>query len=572
MKTIVGIDLGTSTSEISILNNGKPFVIPNKEGECIIPSVVAIDEKGELIIGNSAKEQMLINPHNTVLEVKRLMGSDAEVRMGGKTYKPEEIASFIVKYLIGYAKEYLGKSIENAVISVPAYFSDEQRRATVKAGELAGIKVERIINEPTAAALDYGIDHMEEEQTILIYDLGGGTLDVTVLEMFDGVLEVKSSSGDNKLGGKDFDSALMDYIIDRFNKANEVDVSSDSRSMMRLKSAVEKCKIKLSTEHEDKIQLPFFFNKDGTDLVLEETITRELFEELIKEKIESSKKPILEALKYANIKENEVDNILLVGGSTRIPYVKKFVNDTLGQEPKTLVDPDLAVTKGAAIQAGIISGELDSEKDIMITDVCPYTLGVEALGYIGMFEREGLFSPVIEKNTTIPCSIEKQYYTVYPEQTKVDVKVYQGDGKIAKDNNFLGNFILDGIEPSFEGGEQIDVRFVYDVNGILNVEAQVNKNKKKANITIETTGVSMEEEIDIEKWIDSPKARKYRSVINKAQNILKQDDDIDLDDNKFELDRIVHKIKKELVKDSDGDILDNLKENITDIIFEMSEV
>lgn len=570
MRKIVGIDLGTSTSEVSILIDGKPFVIPNTEGDSITPSVVGLDDNGKIIVGKEARDQMLLKPQDTIIEIKRLMGSGTTVKLGHKDYKPQEISSFILKYLIDCASSYLNETIENAVISVPAYFSDEQRKATVEAGKLAGITVERIINEPTAASLDYGIEHMEEEQNILIYDLGGGTLDVTVLEMFSGVLEVKASSGDNKLGGKDFDSLMITYLMDKFIEKYGVDVSDDARAMIRLKDAVEKCKIALSSEIDFEIELPFFANVDGKPVSLNENVSREKFEDLIKEKIESTAKPIEIALKDANLKKEDIHIVLLVGGSTRIPYVKSFVENCLGQEAKTLLDPDLAVARGACIQAAILSGELNSDTDIIITDVCPYTLGISTVSIVGGFMKDGIFSPIIKRNTTIPCTKEEQYSPLMPYQTAVRIEVFQGDNMMAADNNFLGKFLLEGIPSAPMGEEKIKVKFTYDVNGILDVTAHVVSTNESADIKIETTGVVMEAEVDLDNWKEAPKAKKYRALINKAQREF-ENENIDLEDFEMDLMDAVNQLKKALIKGQNDDVLDNLKDKIGDILLEISE-
>ena len=386
MDSIVAIDLGTSTSEIAILKDGKPFVITNHLGEYITPSVVGLSNEGRIIVGKEARDQLLLKPDDTVVEVKRLMGSGQTVSMGGREYTPQQISAYILAYLLDCARKYTGKDIDRAVITVPAYFSDTQRRATVEAGKLAGIKVERIINEPTAAALDYGLEHMEECQNILIYDLGGGTLDVTVLEMFEGVLDVKASSGNNRLGGKDFDQRLMDYLLDKFTSQYGVDISDDKRSMIRLKEAAEKVKIALSSQEDYRLLIPFFASVKGNPVSLEETVSRETFEGLIQDLIDSTEKQINIALADAHFSAADIDLILLIGGSTRIPYVRRFIERTLGKSPQSLVDPDLAVVRGAAVQAGILDNQLSAEKDIVITDVCPYPRYIRAR-FCGRFSR-----------------------------------------------------------------------------------------------------------------------------------------------------------------------------------------
>lgn len=568
MSRIVGIDLGTSTSEIAVLKEGKPFVIPNHLGEYITPSVVGVSDDGRIVVGKEARDQLLLKPEDTVIEVKRLMGSGATVTMGGKEYTPQQISSFILAYLLDCARKYLGEDIDRAVITVPAYFSDAQRRATVEAGRLAGIKVERIINEPTAASLDYGIDHMQECQNILVYDLGGGTLDVTVLEMFEGVLDVKASSGNNQLGGKDFDQRLMNYLLDRFKAQHGVDVSEDKRALMRLKEAVEKCKIALSEEEEHRLLIPFFANVAGNPVSLEETVSREIFEGLIKDLIDVTEKQINTALADARIGAADLDLILLVGGSTRIPYVKNFIEKTLGKAPQSLVDPDLAVVRGAAVQAGILSDELSKEKDILITDVCPYTLGTSVLDFVGGLPVTDVYDVIIPRNVTIPVVKEKVYTTVFDNQTEVEINVYQGEYKKASDNNFLGKVLLKGIPPAPAFTEKINVSFAYDVNGILQVEGKILSTGKKANLTIETTGVEMVKEIDPEGWEKAPNARKYKAIIKKAERLVKNGE---AQYYAVEMESLIRKIKIGLKQGEKPEILDKLKEELHEIIYELAE-
>ena len=568
MSRIVGIDLGTSTSEIAVLKDGKPYVIPNHMGEPITPSVVGMSDNGRIIVGSEAREQLLLKPEDTVMEVKRLMGSDARVTMAGKQYTPQEISAFLLKYLAECASSHLGETIDRAVITVPAYFSDEQRRATVEAGKLAGLQVERIINEPTAASLDYGIEHMEECRNVLVYDLGGGTLDVTVLEMFEGVLEVKASSGNNRLGGKDFDNALMDWLLEKFMAEYGVDVSNDARAMMRLKDAAEKCKIALSGQEEYQISLPFFADVGGVPVALEEALTRELFEGLIKDKIDSTGKQIGIALEDAGLCEDDIDFVLLVGGSTRIPYVRKFIENVMGKEPMSLVDPDLAVVRGAAVQAGILNEELSSEKDIMITDVCPYTLGIAVLGYIGGFPVPDVYDVIIPRNVTIPVVREKIYGTVQDNQKAVEISVYQGEYKKASLNNLLGEFKLEGIPAAPAFKEKIKVSFSYDVNGILQTEGVIVSTGDNAVITVETTGVKIVEEVDLEKWKDMPNARKYRAVVNKAQRII---DSREAGIFELEMDELIRDLKKGLIKGWDGKKLDELRDDLQEAINDATE-
>lgn len=568
MSTIVGIDLGTSTSEIAFIKDGKPAVIPNHLGEYITPSAVGLSDDGKIIVGKEARDQLLLKPNDTVIEVKRLMGSGEAVSMGGKEYSPQQISAFILTYLIDCARHYLDERIDRAVITVPAYFSDTQRRATVEAGKLAGITVERIINEPTAAALDYGIEHMEECQNILVYDLGGGTLDVTVLELFEGVLDVKASSGNNQLGGKDFDQRLIDYILNQFTARYNIDVSADKRAMMRLKDAVEKAKIALSEQDESSILIPFFVNVDGNPVSLEETITRQIFVSLIKELIDTTAKQINTALTDARITAAEIDLILLVGGSTRIPYVQHFIEQTLGKLPQSLIDPDLAVVRGAAIQAGIINNQFSSDKDIIITDVCPFTLGTSILSDFFGFPDSDVYDVIIPRNVTIPVVKEKIYGTAADNQTKVEVDVYQGEFKKASHNNFLGKFLLSGIPPAPAFKEKISISFAYDVNGILQVEAKIVTTGEKANITIETTGVEMIKEVDTRDWEKAPNARKYKAMIKKAGRMVESGEALYY---AVDMESLIAKIKVGLVQGEKTDILDQYKKELQDMIYELTE-
>jgi len=568
MNSIVAIDLGTSTSEIAFLKEGKPFVIPNHQGEYITPSVVGLSDSGKIIVGKEARDQLLLKPDDTVIEVKRLMGSGHALFMGAKEYTPQQISSFILSYLVDCACKYLGEDIYRAVITVPAFFSDTQRRATVEAGKLAGIKVERIINEPTAAALDYGLDHMQECQNILIYDLGGGTLDVTVLEMFDGVLDVKASSGNNQLGGKDFDQRLMDYLLGRFTSQYNVNVSEDKRALMRLKEAVEKCKIALSEQEEYQLLIPFFANVKGDPVSLEETVGREVFESLIKELIDSTAKQINTALGDAHISAPEIDLILLVGGSTRIPYVQHFIEKTLGKSPKSLIDPDLAVVRGAAVQAGILGDQLSSENDIIITDVCPYTLGTSVLDYVGGFPVTDAYDVIIPRNVTIPVAKEKIYGTVADNQTEVEINVYQGEFKKASHNNFLGKFLLSGVPPAPAFQEKINISFAYDVNGILQVEGKIVSTGRKAHLTIETTGVEMVKEIDLDGWEKASGARRYKAIIKKASRIVENGK---AGHYSIEMESLIRKIKTGLVQDEKPEALDAFKEELHEIIYDLTE-
>lgn len=569
MNKIVGIDFGTSTSESALLVEGKPVVIPNLFGEKITPSAVGVAEDGSLLVGRDARDQFLLRPEETVLEIKRMMGSAEKVSLGNKKYAPQEVAAKIMQYLKECAEKYLGNAVDRAVITVPAYFTDEQRRATVEAGKLAGFKVERIINEPTAAALAYGIEHMEENQHVLVYDLGGGTLDVTVLEMFQGVLEVKASSGNNRLGGKDFDQRLIDYSLDNFRKVQGQDLTADKRAQARIKEAVELCKVALSSAEEYALVLPFIAEKAGEPVALEQLVTREIFEGLIEDLVGSTKGPIDIALQDAGLAKKDIDIILAVGGSTRIPLVQRFLEKELGQKPQTPLDPELAIVMGAAIQGGIINREFSEAEDILITDVCPYTLGIKSMRFLEGIPIMDIYSVIIPRNTTIPVTREQTYRTVSDNQEEVEIKVYQGDNPKASLNNLLGKFILDGVPPAPAFQEQIKVRFTYDINGILQVGSTVVSTGNQAGITIETTGVEMEEEPDLTNWAKAPGARKYRGLLKRAEKLLALE--IDPSFIHRELDATVKAFKKALIQQHGAKKLAVLEDELTDLLYELED-
>ncbi|MDR2445502.1 MAG: Hsp70 family protein [Spirochaetaceae bacterium] len=511
MSRIVGIDLGTSTSEIACIVDGAPKVIPNTQGKLITPSVVHIREDGDVLVGEEAAEYLFTRPECTFIEVKRLTGSGEVLCAHGKEYDPEDIQAILLRYLVGCAETYLKEKIDRAVITVPAYFTDVQRRATARAGELAGLSVERIINEPTAAALDYGLVNRKECKNVLIYDLGGGTLDVTVLELFEGVLDVKASRGNNHLGGKDFDEIIM---------RNLTDTAGDERATMRLKKAAEDCKIALSVQEVYNVSLPFLStDRNGKPVSLEKNITRAKFEEWIGETVASTKEPMMTALADSGLSAADLSIVLLVGGSTRIPCVKKLVEESLSATAHSLIDPDLTVVRGAAIQAGILDGVFTSA-DLVITDVCPYTLGIEVL-HESFFEDKLLFDPIIPRNTTIPVDKSKLYFPVETYQTAVDIKAYQGDSSNLEDNEYLGEVKLTGIPPSFRGKkEPIEVTFSYDVNGILQVKACVVSTGRQVSAEISTTGVKPKPQLDLTKWEKAEGAKRFRPAIRKAEKMI----------------------------------------------------
>ena len=510
MSRIVGIDLGTSTSEIACIVDGSPKLIPNSLGKPVTPSVVHIGGDGAILAGEEAAEYLFTRPECTFMEVKRLTGSGERLTAHGKEYAPEEIQAMLLRYLAGCAETYLNEKISRAVITVPAYFTDGQRRATAKAGELAGLHVERIINEPTAAALDYGLSNLKECKNVLVYDLGGGTLDVTVLELFEGVIDVKASCGNNRLGGKDFDEIIMRHLADPGN---------DERALMRLKRAAEDCKIALSGDDYFDVSLPFLLTgKDGKPVSVERTVRRKEFEQWAAETVDSTKGPMLRALADAGLKPSDLHVVLLVGGSTRIPRIKKLVEETLDKAPRSLVDPDLTVARGAAIQAGLFEGSISSQ-DLVLTDVCPYTLGTAPLSR-GFLARRQIFDPLIPRNTTIPAEKTKTYATACDFQTKVIIDVYQGESSDPENNERLGEVRVSEIPSAKRGKEQIEVTFSYDMNGILQVKAVVVSTGKQVSAEISTAGLKAKAAVDVSGWEKAPDARPFRPLIRKAEKLI----------------------------------------------------
>ena len=483
MGKIIGIDLGTTNSCAAVLEAGVPKIIPNPEGGRTTPSVVAF-KKGEKIVGESAKRQALTNP-NTVSSIKRKMGTDEKVKLEGKEYTPEQISAMILSYIKDYAEAYLGEKVDKAVITVPAYFEDAQRQATKNAGKIAGLEVERIVNEPTAAALSYGLEK-ENAHTILVYDLGGGTFDVSILELGDGVFEVKSTNGNNHLGGDDFDNRIIDYLVKEFKKENGIDLTKDKMAMQRLKEVAEKAKKDLSGMVSTQISAPFIAKgDDGEPVHLDMTLTRAKFEDLISDLVESTIEPVRKAIKDAKMTKKDIDKILLVGGSTRVPLVYETITKELGKEPSREVNPDEAVAMGAAIQGGVISGDVN---DIVLLDVTPLSLGVETLG--------GVMTTLIPRNTTIPTSHSEVFSTAADNQPGVDIHILQGERPMAADNKTLGNFRLDNIPPAPRGVPQIEVKFDIDANGIVNVTAKDLGTNKEQSITITATTNLSEEEVE----------------------------------------------------------------------------
>jgi molecular chaperone DnaK len=489
--------------------------------------VVHIGEDGGIVAGEDAAEYLFTRPDCTFMELKRLTGSGELLRAHGKEYSPEEIQAMLLRYLVGCAETSLNETIDRAVITVPAYFTDVQRRATTKAGELAGLRVERIINEPTAAALDYGLSNLQECKNVLVYDLGGGTLDVTVLELFEGVIDVKASRGNNRLGGKDFDEIIMHKLMESelSHDVSQESPLSDKRALMRLKKAAEDCKISLSSHEEYRFSLPFLFSAgDGKPVSIERTVTRKEFDAWVREKVVSTREPMMTALQDAKLSPEDLNVILLVGGSTRIPCVKALVAETLSAIPQSPVDPDLTVARGAAIQAGLLEGSL-SEADLVLTDVCPYTLGIAAL-HRGVYDDRMIFDPIILRNTTIPTERSKLYHPAVDYQTTVRIEAYQGDSSNPENNERLGDVLLTGIPPARHGKEPVEVTFSYDINGILQVKAAVVSTGRAVSAEISTTGVRARPVLDLHKWEKAEGAKRCRPLIRKAEKLIARGDDL----------------------------------------------
>ena len=554
MSKTIGIDLGTTNSCVSIFEGGEAKVIANAEGSRTTPSVVAF-KNGEIIVGQAAKNQMVTNP-DTISSIKRLMGTKKTVKANGREYKPEEISAMILGDLKKTAEAYLGEEVKKAVITVPAYFNDAQRQATKNAGKIAGLEVERIINEPTAAALAYGLDKQDKPEKILVYDLGGGTFDVSILDIGDGVFEVLSTSGNNKLGGDDFDEAILNYLVKEFKKDQGIDLSKDKMAMQRLKDASEKAKKDLSGVSSTNISLPFISQGEDGPVHLEMSLTRAKFEELTSDLMDSTLEPVRKALKDADLTSKDIDKILLVGGSTRMPKVAELIKKELGMEPSKGVNPDEVVAMGAAIQGGVLTGEVN---DIVLLDVTPLSLGIETLG--------GVCTVLIPRNTTIPTSKSQVFSTAADNQPAVDIHILQGERPMAADNKTLGNFQLTNIPAAPRGVPQIEVTFDIDANGIVNVKAKDLGTNKEQSITITSSTNLSDDEIDkMVKEAESNKAadekrKEEADTRNEAEqtifmtekSIKDLGDKVDEKDKK-EAEELIDDLKKALEKDDIDDI------------------
>ncbi|WP_018590692.1 Hsp70 family protein [Terrisporobacter glycolicus] len=584
MGKIIGIDLGTTTSEIAYIENDEPKIIPDCFGNRIVPSVVGKKEDNTVIVGQVAYNQLIPSPERTVAEVKRLMGSDTKINMGEKEYMPHEISSLILKELKKYAEDYLGEEVEEAVITVPANFNNSQRKVTKLAGEMAGLKVERIINEPTAAAMAYGINNADKEEKILVYDLGGGTFDVSILEMFEGILDVKSSRGNDRLGGKDFDNRIEKYIEKEFeriynqNLYKNLDVQNKLSIKLRVKEAAINAKKELSNQLSTTINIPFITVMDNKPVSISIELKREKFNELTKDLVERTTEKIDEALKAANLKAKDIDTVLLVGGSSRIPAVKELVESKFKGKIISGINPDEAVAMGAAIQAGIKSNQITSEENLIITDKCSHNLGTSIIKIGDGKVINGAFDCIIPIDSSIPCSKKKLYYTAVDNQEEVRVEVYEGNEELAEDNMKIGDFLLKGVPKARAGEESIEVQFDYDLNGILEVKATIMSTGGSINKIIDNFKLiklaqdalvdeNLYERFKVDEWLDYDLASGVKSTVELAEKKIKSAK-IDKDDFKYrKIEKLLEELKLAVIHDNE-ELVEKYDEELTDILFE----
>ena len=583
MGRIIGIDLGTTTSEIAYIENDEPKIIPDCFGNRIVPSVVGKKEDGTVVVGQVAYNQLISSPDRTISEVKRLMGSDILIPVGDKKYLPHELSSMILKELKNYAEDYFGEEVVEAVITVPANFNNSQRKVTKLAGEMAGLKVERIINEPTAAAIAYGINNSQKEEKILVYDLGGGTFDVSILEIFDGILDVKSSRGNDRLGGKDFDGRIEKYIEDEFKKIykqdlyKDLDMKNKLSIKMRIKEAAINAKKELSTQLTTTINIPFINIIDSKPVSIDMEFTREKFDELTKDLVISTTEKIDEALKAAKLKEKDIDTVLLVGGSSRIPAVRELVEKKFKGKIISGINPDEAVAMGAAIQAGIKSNQITCEENLMITDKCSYNLGTSIIKIGDGKIIEGAFDCIIPIDSSIPCSKKKTYYTAVDNQEEVRIEVFEGNESMAADNTKIGDFLLKGVPKGKAGEESIDVQFDYDLNGILEVKATIVSTGKSVNKIIDNfkliklpldslSNQSMYDRFNTESWLEYDLAKNVKNTVELAEKKINN-----LKENEKEyknIKKLMDEIKLAVIY-NDEELVEKLDEKLTDLLFDL---
>lgn len=570
MGVTIGIDLGTTNSAIAYLKNNRPEIIPNERGERTTPSVVSINN-GNILIGTPAKNMIRFKPDNVISEIKRKMGNQEKITLDGREYTPEEISAFIIKYLIECAEDYLGEKVEEAVITVPANFNDLQRRATMNAADIAGVKVERIINEPTAAALAYGLDHYDNDENILVYDLGGGTFDVTILEFFDGIFDIQGGAGDNYLGGSDFDQLLLDYIINEFKDSKDIDLGKYINERI-FKETAEEIKIELSSAKSHDFSHSFtegLTDSEGNPISTKLKVSRAKFEELVNDLVARTVELTDKALEDAELSAGEIDTVLVVGGSTRVPLVREVLENKFGTKVRFDINPDEAIALGAAIQAAIKADQFTDDKDPIITDVCYRNLGVEIVANIGGRLADGVFDILIEKNTTIPASNKKIYSTIYDNQTSIDVRVFEGDDQLTVNNTQIDEFSVNGIPSAPVGQEEIEIEFQYNINGklvvnvtIVSTDVTYTKMINFNSMTQEEVAVSREKILS--DWKKSALSGKVEAIIESAENKKEELDKADAD----KVDDILKKLKMALI-DEDEVAVDRYEEELTNLLFDL---